>query len=302
MAINESQIDFNILNHSIFYYKLKKYEYIEVPWLVDEDISNLTKPDNKKNFYVNDKTIVASAEQSFLQLIKENKLEYGNYITTTPCFRDEIVDDLHNQYFMKTELMIFNTSDNLLSIFHDVLNMCLSFFNQYIDAKILHTLSNTYYQHDISYTDILNIVSNNNDKLDQKIYEFDIVINIDQLNIELGSYGIRSRSINNKTISWIYATGCAEPRLSNAIKKNKNIGYHSTIIPKNNIGTFLKILEEYEEVKDALLNNNKIMELVELSDLIGAIELYISTNYNLSLNDLDIMNKTTQRAFKNGRR
>lgn len=203
---------------------------------------------------------------------------------------------------MKTELMIFNTSDNLLSIFHDVLNMCLSFFNQYIDAKILHTLSNTYYQHDISYTDILNIVSNNNDKLDQKIYEFDIVINIDQLNIELGSYGIRSRSINNKTISWIYATGCAEPRLSNAIKKNKNIGYHSTIIPKNNIGTFLKILEEYEEVKDALLNNNKIMELVELSDLIGAIELYISTNYNLSLNDLDIMNKTTQRAFKNGRR
>lgn len=50
MAINESQIDFNILNHSIFYYKLKKYEYIEVPWLVDEDISNLTKPDNKKIF------------------------------------------------------------------------------------------------------------------------------------------------------------------------------------------------------------------------------------------------------------
>lgn len=78
MTMYVIQIDFNILNHSIFYYKLKKYEYIEVPWIIDEDISNLTKPD--------DKTIVASAEQSFLQLIKENKLEYGKYVTTTPCF------------------------------------------------------------------------------------------------------------------------------------------------------------------------------------------------------------------------
>lgn len=97
-------------------------------------------------------------------------------------FRDEIVDDLHNQYFMKTELMIFNTIDN-----------------------------------DINCTDILNIISNNYDN--QKIYEFDIIVNIDQLDIELGSYGIRSRLINNKTMSWIYATGCDLPKLSNVIKK-----------------------------------------------------------------------------------
>src|SRR5207244_3422525 len=99
--------DFNILNHSIFYYKSNGFKYIEVPWTVDEDISNMTKPSDRKNFYVNDKVLIASAEQSLMQLIKENKLNYGKYVTLTPCFRDEIVDDIHKQYFMKTELMVY---------------------------------------------------------------------------------------------------------------------------------------------------------------------------------------------------
>src|ERR1700722_19548558 len=117
-------IDYNILNHSIFYYKTNGFEYIEVPWTVDESISNMTKPDYKKNFFLKEKSLVGSAEQSFMQLIKENKLNYGKYITTTPCFRDEIVDDLHKQYFMKTELIVYDISDNLINMFSDVLDVC----------------------------------------------------------------------------------------------------------------------------------------------------------------------------------
>ena len=44
------------------------------------------------------------------------------------------------------------------------------------------------------------------------------------------------------------------------------------------------------------------MELVEISDLLGAIEMYTKKQYNITLQDLDVMNKTTQRAFINGRR
>jgi hypothetical protein len=56
-------------------------------------------------------------------------------------------------------------------------------------------------------------------------------------------------------------------------------------------------------LKDAHLNNNKIMELVELSDLLGSIELYLKHNYpEITLDDLNVMNKVTQRAFTSGRR
>ena len=44
------------------------------------------------------------------------------------------------------------------------------------------------------------------------------------------------------------------------------------------------------------------MELVELSDLIGAIDLYVKKQYNLSVEDLITFSQITQRAFINGRR
>ena len=44
------------------------------------------------------------------------------------------------------------------------------------------------------------------------------------------------------------------------------------------------------------------MELVELSDLLGAIESYTKKHYNISLDDLIKMKDITQRAFINGRR
>jgi hypothetical protein len=41
---------------------------------------------------------------------------------------------------------------------------------------------------------------------------------------------------------------------------------------------------------------------VELSDLLGAVELFSEKQLNLSLKDLIIMKTITQRAFKNGHR
>ena len=77
------------INHSVYYYQLKRFEYVESPWIVDEEVSNITKPVDRENFYVGNKTLVASGEQSFLQMIKDKKINPGRYLTTTPCFRDE---------------------------------------------------------------------------------------------------------------------------------------------------------------------------------------------------------------------
>ncbi len=79
-------------------------------------------------------------------------------------------------------------------------------------------------------------------------------------------------------------------------------GYHLTSIPKGELGKPSKIIEEYKEWFDAHCQGCKVMELVELSDLLGAIDSYVQQNYQLTLQDLEIMSAITQRAFKEGTR
>lgn len=83
---------------------------------------------------------------------------------------------------------------------------------------------------------------------------------------------------------------------------SNKIGYHLYDIPKGELGERSKIIEEFKEWQDACEQDCKVMELVELSDLIGAIELYTNKHYNLTLNDLIKMKDITERAFENGRR
>jgi hypothetical protein len=78
-------------------------------------------------------------------------------------------------------------------------------------------------------------------------------------------------------------------------------GYHLTKIPKGILGSLSKIEEELNELKDAELQKSKVMIMVELSDLYGAIEEYCLT-HSLTMEDLKIFSDITKRAFKNGRR
>jgi len=271
-------MNFDIINHSIYFYKNEGFKYVEVPWLIDEEVSNYTIPPNKQNFNIKDQVLVASGEQSFLQLMKDNNLSYGKYVTMTPCFRDDELDEIHQRYFLKTELFVHDTLDNLMNMFFSIIDICKRFFSQYINVELIP----------INDPQPLNVSINNN-------ISYDIT---DMNGIELGSYGIKILH----GLSWIYATGCAEPRLSYVINKNKKVGYHDTIIPKNKIGSFMKIIEEFEEVKDAHLSSHRIMELVELSDLYGAIEHYMIEEYGMNMTDLKKMSDVTKRAFINGRR
>ncbi len=80
------------------------------------------------------------------------------------------------------------------------------------------------------------------------------------------------------------------------------MGYHKTKIQKGVLGEHSKITEEYEEFIDALSSNNPVMGLVELSDLIGAIEAYSDKRYGISLPQLLNMTRATQSAFQDGSR
>lgn len=173
----------NLHNSSLHY---EKYDFlrIETPWTVSKEIDNLTKPIDRISYELkhNDKCLVASGEQSFLYLYLKNFLPKGKFQTITPCFRDESFDFLHAKYFMKNELIQTDKVNKfeLEKIIQIVLKFHMKFF-KYDDLKIIKT--------NIGY--------------DLEIH-----------NKELGSFGIRE----NNFLKYIYATGCAEPRLSNLIK------------------------------------------------------------------------------------
>lgn len=81
----------------------------------------------------------------------------------------------------------------------------------------------------------------------------------------------------------------------------KKHGYHLTDIPKAKLGTIDKIKEEYDEFIDAHKQGCLIMELIELSDLVGAIDFYLK-KYNLGIEDVLKFSNITKRAFESGER
>ncbi len=281
-------IDWNILNQALYYYQLNGYKYIDTPWIIKPEINAITLPQEKlkvKLKFEISKT-VGSGEQSFIQLIMDKNLPPGKYVTLTPCFRDEKkYDNLHHPCFAKVELLIIpSLEDNLIKHRNSMLTTAQRFFNQYLN----------------------NIVVNGYDEydgIDWNANELDLLYyNQNKKDIELGSYGIRDLPDGFGKI--IYGTGVAEPRFSYCIGlNNPNIksGYHKTLIPKGELGQFSKIIEEMEELKDAHLQNNSIMEMVEISDLIGAIEAYLKPK-NISIEDVIKMTRVTQEAFQSGRR
>jgi hypothetical protein len=80
------------------------------------------------------------------------------------------------------------------------------------------------------------------------------------------------------------------------------MGYHKIKIEKGILGEHTKIIEEFTEWQDAFGQSNPIMELVELSDLLGAIEAYTKERHNIDMVDLLKMTRATQDAFKDGSR
>lgn len=80
-------------------------------------------------------------------------------------------------------------------------------------------------------------------------------------------------------------------------------GYHLAEIKKGELGEISKLYEEVEELADAKRQGVRIMMMVELSDLYGAIESFMEKHLpGITMGDLAAMSHVTKRAFRNGRR
>lgn len=172
-------IDYKRLGNSIDFYEKNGFNRVEVPWTVTKAISEITKPEGKKEWEIigKDKVLVASGEQGFLYLYLKGFLPKGRFQAISPCYREEPFDILHTKYFMKNELIITDevNDENLMRM----IETCKEFFESELQVKC--DVVKTEQGYDIEYD-----------------------------GIELGSYGIRSCDY----LEWIFGTGCACPRMS----------------------------------------------------------------------------------------
>lgn len=80
------------------------------------------------------------------------------------------------------------------------------------------------------------------------------------------------------------------------------MGYHKKTIVKGTLGQFSKIREEYDELTDAIEQQDSVLAICELTDLIGAIGEYSYAKYNITIDDLVRFSNKTKEAFKEGKR
>lgn len=194
------EIDYGRIARALEFYQARGYKKIEVPWLVDPKYREITYP-HVNAFQTPHGDLVGSAEQSFLKLALEAKIQIknyhwnggahpgvhpaGRYVAVTPCFRDhQPKDKLHQLYFMKVELFepVFygNSYKNLQPV------------RLFYDAGLFFASEGA---------------------LPEK-EETDECTDWTVGGIEVGSYGYRTY----EGFGWLYGTGLAEPRFSQALK------------------------------------------------------------------------------------
>ena len=165
------------------YYTRMGYTEVTLPWVAAKAVMEITLPPDGIMVNSDIGCLVGSAEQSFIQAVLVEKLS-GKFHATTPCFRNEAVDALHKQYFIKTELFQ-NVNVNTENLWY-MIGDAKRFFKAILDIE----------------TDVISIAPEMYDIVDRKH------------KIELGSYGIRQHPVVG---DWIFGTGCAEPRASHVL-------------------------------------------------------------------------------------
>jgi len=201
-------MNYELIADAVAFYRKRGYVYVpDAPWTVERAAYHATKPMTARDISIitapapapaahraapSEVHPVASGEQSFIQMMLDGQ-HLKRAVCVTPCWRAEPKQDtLHRPYFMKAELINAQDVDegHLVDMVHDA----CSFFERFFSVRVIKTGEG-----------------------------YDIVEK--GTRYELGSYGIRTKLLDERPLRWVYGTGCAEPRLSIAIQRHEgNVG------------------------------------------------------------------------------
>lgn len=175
------------IQDALNYWQQREYQFVNLPWLASRPVIEYTRPPQAlgDDIYTPHGGLVASGEQSFIQLWLEGRLQPDTpYIGWTPCFRQESVfDALHHFYFIKAELFVLCESLDADNIQNGMVREATRYF--------------------VSQAGTATVVPLPDSQMD-----------IEVCGIEVGSYGRRKMPSGE---TYVYGTALAEPRLSEAI-------------------------------------------------------------------------------------
>jgi hypothetical protein len=265
-------VDYLKLVRALDFYASRGFVRAEVPWLVSKEAMRVTLPkfvDIGSVPRLGDGMLVGSAEQSFIECLMNGTRAGGTapspgcmLMAATPCYRHEAVyDDYRCPGFVKLELFHWSCEKRDLDFMIEGARRFFAGYGQPV-----------------------------------KTVETEIGYDLEIDGHEVGSYGFRDTAWGN----FIYGTGLAEPRLS-AVLAGSPPGYALRDVRRAHYGTLEKIEEEMDELRDSEAQGNRIMSLVEASDVYGALEGWAESN-GTSIEELAKMSEATKRAFTSGRR
>ncbi len=180
-------IDYGRIDRALAHYQAAGYTLIDVPWIVSEAANRMTAPRGVRLFETFAGTLPASGEQSFLELMRFDRLDdFRPYVCVTPCFREEPeYNEWYQQGFLKVELIVRGQWDMTQQLLSDA--------QAFFQAEQLRA-GQSKWRHE-----------------HQTPEGFDATLH----GVEIGSYG--HRTVDG--YSWTYGTGLAEPRFSTALRK-----------------------------------------------------------------------------------
>ena len=216
-------ISYGRITRAIEFYAQKGYQYIDAPWLVGRHAYELTAPPGVGALSVQCKPpakawpsryfgatfLPASGEQSFMQMMQEDTLKPGTYQCVTPCWRDEEhYDGLSQPYFLKLELIDYAHEER-----------------PYERLLLMRDFAAEFFRRELSYAHVHALQDNTPWRerwveprpLDGPGYiDLDLVSETER--IELGSYGRRRHRYWMGDHFWVFGTGLAEPRFTEALR------------------------------------------------------------------------------------
>lgn len=181
-----ADVNWGLLGDAVRHWTSVGFVYREVPWLVPDRYNMVTCPEAE--FLVNSKlgSHIGSAEQGFIYLDHTGQLPEGRWVACTPCFRAEpVLDRFHQNGFMKVELYQ-NGAFATPEVLGQTVSECCLWFLSRLPRELANCVETV-----------------------RTPDGYDITLE----GIEIGSYGLR----HFEEVSWVYATGLAEPRFSTAL-------------------------------------------------------------------------------------
>jgi hypothetical protein len=192
-------INWLAISEAVDHYCNYGFRYVELPWIVHQEAVYATLPANKTfhkieppnpdNDVMPRRALVGSAEQGFVQAMIEGRMPHGTFVAAGPCFRDDPIDKLHQKTFFKVELI-------------EVLANPLDADGQLRKAFHMAEFARGFMSHLLTTGMELDLV--------RTADGYDLELD----GIEVGSYGYRVYNDNQ----WVYGTGLAEPRWTQAIE------------------------------------------------------------------------------------